>query len=806
MDPLSVSASIVALLQLTGTVISYLSDVRDGPKELQRIRLEISSILQMLIILQDQADRAKQNHTFCSTLGLLNGPNGPFEQLRDTLKRLASKLAPVEGWRKVGKAFKWPFEKEEVLQILQTIERHKALFSLARQNDHIALSRAISDDIKALHGDINEITVGVTSIQMGERMKSIRRWLSAPDPSSNFNKALKDRHANTGNWFIKSNAFSKWLSESGSPLWLYGIPGCGKTILSSTIIHHTLRYCQSRTDSVVLYFYFDFNDIEKQEQEKMVRSLNVQLASQCASTSHALENLYSSCSDGQRQPTCDMLLESLHQMMRGLKETYIILDALDECLKGDELMTSIEELTSWKDASLHILATSRREKDIEEWMEPLVGDQEPICIQSRLVDNDIRAYIHDTLRTDRVLKKWNRQPLVLQEIEEKLMDKADGILVSLDSRTHNDMDGGDDSSYEGSEDLDDGSENLDDRNESLDGGIESLAHGSVNMNDKKNRDIIRLAHFSVKEYLVSNRILQGDARRFSVQETSANALICSDCLAYLLQFEGSYRDSQSLTKFPLALYAAEYWISHAQVAEGDTDFEPPLITELFLTKEAGLLKLIRLYRPHFTHAFFLASRMGSISTPLYYTALAGLHKSVQMLLDKGADVNAQGGYFGNALQAAAERGHNEVVQLLLDKGADVNAQGGFHGNALQAAAYRGHNKVVQLLLDKGADVNAQGGFHGNALQAAAEGGHNEVVQLLLDKGADVNAQGGFCGNALQAAARYGHNKLVQLLLDKGADVNAQGGFYGNALQAAATLGHNEVVQLLLKHGAIAEPP
>jgi ankyrin repeat protein len=72
-----------------------------------------------------------------------------------------------------------------------------------------------------------------------------------------------------------------------------------------------------------------------------------------------------------------------------------------------------------------------------------------------------------------------------------------------------------------------------------------------------------------------------------------------------------------------------------------------------------------------------------------------------------ADPNAQGGRFGNALQAASARGHDVVVQMLLDKGADPNAQGGRFGNALQAASARGHDVVVQMLLNKGADPNAQ---------------------------------------------------------------------------------------------------
>jgi ankyrin repeat protein len=75
------------------------------------------------------------------------------------------------------------------------------------------------------------------------------------------------------------------------------------------------------------------------------------------------------------------------------------------------------------------------------------------------------------------------------------------------------------------------------------------------------------------------------------------------------------------------------------------------------------------------------------------------------------------------------------VQLLLNHKADVNAQGGLYGTALQAASCGGHEAVVQLLLDYKADVNAQGGHYGTALQAASYGGHEAVVRLLLERGA-----------------------------------------------------------------------
>ena len=192
---------------------------------------------------------------------------------------------------------------------------------------------------------------------------------------------------------------------------------------------------------------------------------------------------------------------------------------------------------------------------------------------------------------------------------------------------------------------------------------------------------------------------------------------------------------------------------------------------------------------------------GEYGNPLQAAACRGKLDMVQLLLDEGADINTHGGQYGNALQAAADCGKLTMVQLLLDRGADINAQGGRYGNALQAAAHHGKLEVVQLLLDKGADICAQGGRFGNTLQSAAYRGQPEMVRLLLDKGADINAQGGEYGTALQAAACCNKLEVVQLLLDNGADANAQGGGYGNPLQAAAFFGGLEMVQLLLDKGA-----
>ncbi|KAJ9661292.1 hypothetical protein H2198_002035 [Neophaeococcomyces mojaviensis] len=122
-------------------------------------------------------------------------------------------------------------------------------------------------------------------------------------------------------------------------------------------------------------------------------------------------------------------------------------------------------------------------------------------------------------------------------------------------------------------------------------------------------------------------------------------------------------------------------------------------------------------------------------TLLYFVAERQNLGLVAVLLNVLNTASRVCGERGTVLQLASRRGYEQVVQMLLGKGADVNAKGGRYGNALQAASWGGHKKVVQILLDKGADVHAQGRHFVNALHAASAGGHKKTVQMLVEQGA-----------------------------------------------------------------------
>jgi hypothetical protein len=103
---------------------------------------------------------------------------------------------------------------------------------------------------------------------------------------------------------------------------------------------------------------------------------------------------------------------------------------------------------------------------------------------------------------------------------------------------------------------------------------------------------------------------------------------------------------------------------------------------------------------------------------------------IELLLVHGADVHAKDKTFGNtALMWAAARGNQESVELLLERGAAVDAQV-YGKTALTWAAENGHKEMVQLLLERGADVDAKNEDGSTALMHAASRGHRDIVKVL----------------------------------------------------------------------------
>jgi hypothetical protein len=142
-----------------------------------------------------------------------------------------------------------------------------------------------------------------------------------------------------------------------------------------------------------------------------------------------VDALFSSSGNGQRQPPLHALLEVTPQVMQQFTHAYIVLDALDECTQRSVLMDMLETVAGWQLDNLHLLMTSRKERDIEISLESYVKEKHTVCLQRDVVDQDIQRYVQQRLRVDKGLAKWNKDAAIRQEIEAALMGGARGMCV-----------------------------------------------------------------------------------------------------------------------------------------------------------------------------------------------------------------------------------------------------------------------------------------------------------------------------------------------------------------------------------------
>jgi hypothetical protein len=211
--------------------------------------------------------------------------------------------------------------------------------------------------------------------------------------------------------------------------------------------------------------------------------------------------------------------------------------------------------------------------------------------------------------------------------------------------------------------------------------------------------IISLSHYSVRDYLISDRIKQGQAKQYSMQEAECHNKIAEGSLKYLMQLQQPL-SKEVLEASALARYASEFWSSHLRKAGNETDGVSRVAISLMSMENPAYLTWIQLFDPD--NLWKRQQKQRHISrtpTPLYYAAILGLNKVVELLLEAGADPNAQGGYHGNALQAASYIGNGPIVKLLLSKGAGANMQGGQYDNALQVALENGYKHIAKILLE-----------------------------------------------------------------------------------------------------------
>lgn len=363
--------------------------------------------------------------------------------------------------------------------------------------------------------------------------------------------------------------------------------------------------------------------------------------------------------------------------------------------------------------------------------------------------------------------------------------------------------------------------------------------------------IVSLAHYSVKEFLVSQEV-RSTKPTFWISSYDAERDLAAVCLAYLCYddfrkpllpdigaFEGR------LNEYKFLAYATMAWPSHVKGSgkEGCPAQDVLDLAMRFLSSTKGVRKNYWSWEEvnRRQKVDYLAWKYQR-PAPLICAAWHGLSDAVRRLVSEEDATNSMTAAFEiavlnghgltvevflahhrqlaadadgsadqrlttrstlnleRALVTAASRGHDGIVEMLVQEGADVDGRVIKDRNALHVAALEGHAQTVDLLLRHGANHRIACKRYGTPLAAAAERGHLEAVEVLLEAGANVNGRGGWYSSPLVSAIMGRNSDIIDLLIEVGADIHPVLGRHRHPLWAAASQGLCDIVRDLVNRG------
>ncbi|KAE8441895.1 hypothetical protein EG329_004201 [Mollisiaceae sp. DMI_Dod_QoI] len=838
-DPLGTATSIIAIIQLTVQVVTYLKNVKGGSDDRTRLRDEIRSTTSVLQMLQDrieddddddeddegneaeeknQAEKGKEQAAWRASVRSLDVPNGPLSQFKQSLESIVEKLAPAGGLEKLKRKFAWPFDHDTIKEILQVIERQKSLFNLALANDHFNLSLAIKQDVGS---------IGKTLRDQEEKrdLSELLAWLSDLDFEKTHSDYFAKREAGTGVWVLETLEFRQWIQGlEQKTLWCRGIAGAGKTIVASGIIDH-LQHTMKTLDTAVSYVYCNYKQQEQQTVSQILACITKQLIAQLGKAPFQVAEGWRDYKVRGTRPGVEKIHAWLQTIVSFFSNVFIVLDALDECEDINGTRTSVVQYLQ-KLPKISLLCTSR----------PLGHTSEILrgcpVIEIKAHPQDVEKYLKARIKQSGRLEMLVRNNKGLKEtIIQKVLEKTEGMFLL--AQLH----------------------------------VDALNKLRTQKEVRKALDTLPVEVFKTYDQAIL-RIRDQGKGDFKLAESVIGWI--------------------TFARAPLQVEAVQQFI-----ALSDADAEQPLITtddiideNLLVNVCAGLVaideqsSIIRLvhetaqtyfetdgsslfsnYQAYLARACIRCfdSRklamckcskhkairgefaMENVHEPLNpslaleYSAWNWSHHALEApesevlseilaLFNSSRIVNAYGGWSGdtidflcpqddtkNSIQpfwGAVFLGLSETTAVMIKSGVSVDAEKTiattFWETPLRTAAKNGYAAVVSTLLSNGAKIGYRDGLGWTPLHNASANGHVEIVQELVEWGAIVNDADSHGYTSVHLAAIYGHQDIVEVLVSFGADVEMQNENGKTASELASQYGHQSIVDFLVSHVANLE--
>ncbi|KAJ4859583.1 ankyrin repeats (many copies) domain-containing protein [Trichoderma breve] len=525
---------------------------------------------------------------------------------------------------------------------------------------------------------VKEAVDRLVNVYHDERNIAILDWLISLNYSTQLSDYLRRRQEGTGNWLLRSDQFQMWVKTEKQMLFCPGMPGAGKTVLTSIVVDYLHSWLQTDSKAGIAYFFFDYKRQEEQTIEALLAVFLRQLTACQTSLPDAVHKLYKQHNTQAKQtrPSAEELMQVLKSVIGLYSRVFIIIDALDECNSPNgtrsRVLSGIFKLRNETGANFFI--TSRFNTEISK--------------QAQLAKS-VLSWL-----------TFAKRPMRVDELQQALgVEPGES---SFDKRNMPDIE-----------------------------LMVSVCAGLVTIDNGSN--IIRLVHYTTQEYF---------QRSYEEWLPGPQSVITVTCVTYLSYevFEFTTDDNRDyiaalLEPYAFYDYARLYWGDHAR------ENSVPIKAVMEFLKNAAKIKSYCRLLEEFSWIRDNRVPWGLEKqiTGLHLATWFGLTADVDLLLNNNTHIEATNDSGETALHVAATHGHEDIVQLLLENNADIEAIDRFGNTPLYYAATPGHKAVVQLLLDNNVNIVATNGSGLTAMHAAAMYGHEDIIQLLLNKNAHIEA-------------------------------------------------------------------
>jgi hypothetical protein len=457
-DPFGTGAGIVGViglaLQITQVVVQFRIDWKDAPDNVKTFMAELRTLKTVLsetntnILLNSDFAAAFQNRP--SLLLSQLGPNASSTtdinlMLEICRRELDSMLKELKkrgqghrlGWERLRGAFLAKDTRDSVENLCRQCQTLNNMLSIdavvvgattykevrEARKEQQEWHQAGAEISSVIRDGVDESNRRQENQERQHERQAILDWLTPIDSLSQQHDFITRRQEGTGQWLLDSAQFQAWLNTNRQTLFCPGIPGAGKTIITSIVVEElTARFSNDPTVGIA-YIYCNFRRQGEQKIDDLLASLLKQLAETQLSLPSTVKELYDRHNTERTRPSLEEISISLQVVATLYSRVFIIVDALDECPVSDgcrqRFLSGTFNLQAKCGANL--FATSRPISSIEKEFE---GNSR---LDIRASEKDVRRYLEGQMFR---LPGFVARSLELQEqIKTDIVKAVDGMYV-----------------------------------------------------------------------------------------------------------------------------------------------------------------------------------------------------------------------------------------------------------------------------------------------------------------------------------------------------------------------------------------